>query len=78
MDRIKTQQFKDRGRTSWAYVYTTESGRTLEVYYDVTNMGHCREIITEREGKQAKTLLSRELKIGEAWTPTAREFIEGE
>ena len=77
MDRIKTQQFKDRGRISWVFIYTTERGRTFEVYYDVTNMGHCREIISERLGiKDLKTLLVRELRIGEVWSPTAREFIE--
>lgn len=78
MDRIKTQQFKDRGqRLSWMYIYTTESGRVFEVYYDVTNMGHCREILTEKKDGKAVTVWNRECKIGDSWKPSVKEAIEG-
>jgi hypothetical protein len=77
MDRIKTQQYKDRGsRLSWMYVYTTESGRVYEVYYDVSNMGHCREILSERKDGKLVTVWNRECKIGESWKPLVREQIE--
>lgn len=75
MDKIKSRQFIDRGRSAWQYLIETESGARYKISYDVSNQGHVREIL-ERMHPTYALIWNREMKVGVNWNPLAEDKIQ--